>query len=118
MHDLEKPWRIEVLPDGSVRDKAGLDTKEAFKSFREAKLIEYGITLTPAQLNGLTYVEGEIKNYSSTHRVMNELAAFCHKVDIMSARIWYDYPKLAPFDEWTGADRKRQLTNPGTKDKI
>lgn len=105
LHDLEKPWRIEVMENGTVRNRPGLDTKEAFKTFREKKLEEYGIILTPAQLNGLTYVEGELKDYSSTHRVMNELAAFCHKVDTWSARAWYDYPKPAGIDEWIGADR-------------
>lgn len=105
LHDLEKPWRIEVMNDGTVRNRPGLDTKEAFKAFREKKLEEYGMILTPAQMNGLTYVEGEIKDYSSTHRVMNELAAFCHKVDTWSARAWYDYPKPAGVDEWIGADR-------------
>lgn len=110
LHDLEKPWRIEVMPDGTVRNRPSLDTKEAFKEFREKKLEEYGISLTPAQMNGLTYVEGEIKDYSSTHRVMNELAAFCHKVDTWSARAWYDYPKPAGIDEWIGADRVR-ITN-------
>ena len=107
LHDLEKPWRIEVMEDGTVRNRLGLDTKEAFKAFREQKLVEYGITLTPYQLNGLTYVEGEIKNYSSKHRVMNELAAFCHKVDVWSARGWYDYPKKS--DEWVGAIKVKSL---------
>ena len=106
LHDLEKPWRILVNEEGVASNKKGLDTKEAFKEFREIKLHEYGITLTPSQLNGLTYVEGEIKDYSSTHRVMNELAAFCHKVDVWSARAWYDYPK-AQHDEWSGATRVR-----------
>lgn len=81
LHDLEKPWRIELTDDGIARNRLGFDTKEAFKKFREDKLNEYGVSLTPAQLNGLTYVEGEIKDYSSEHRVMNELAAFCHKID-------------------------------------
>lgn len=109
LHDLEKPWRIEVMEDGTVRNRPGLDNKEAFKKFREEKLVEYGIVLTPAQLNGLTYVEGEIKDYSSTHRVMNELAAFCHKVDNWSARGWYQYPKSSE-DEWIGASRVRTIT--------
>ncbi len=105
LHDLEKPWRLEVLPSGEVRNRPGLDTKAAFKAFREAKLAEYGLALTPAQLNGLTYVEGEMQDYQSTRRVMNELAAFCHKVDVWSARQAYDYPKVD--DEWTGAGRFR-----------
>ncbi len=106
LHDLEKPWRIVVGDDGQARNRAGLDSKEAFKAFREAKLAEYGLVLTAAQRNGLTYVEGELADYSSTHRVMNELAAFCHKVDVWSARQCYDYPK-ACGDEWEGAGRFR-----------
>lgn len=105
LHDLEKPWRIEVLADGTVRNRTGLDTKQAFKEFREQRLREYGLQLTPAQHNGLTYVEGEMGDYSSQRRVMNELAAFCHKVDVWSARGWYDYPKNE--DEWVGAKRVR-----------
>lgn len=101
LHDLEKPWRIEVLANGTVRNRKGLDTKEAFKQFREDKLKEYNIHLTPAQMNGLTYVEGELKDYKSTERVMNELAAFCHKVDTWSARGWYNYPQHN--DPWIGA---------------
>lgn len=106
LHDLEKPWRIEVLEDGVVRNRPGLDTKEAFKAFREQKLKEYQIILTPYQQNALTYVEGELKDYSSTHRVMNELAAFCHKIDNWSARAWFNYPKEKD-DEWKGAHRIR-----------
>lgn len=106
LHDLEKPWRILVQESGEAMNRPGLDTKAAFKAFREEKLADYGLVLTPAQLNGLTYVEGEMGDYSSTRRVMNELAAFCHKVDVWSARQCYDYPK-AIGDEWLGATRVR-----------
>ncbi|WP_060059910.1 hypothetical protein [Burkholderia ubonensis] len=109
LHDLEKPWRILVLEDGSAVNRVGLDTKAAFKAFREDKLAEYGLTLTPAQLNGLTYVEGELRDYSSTRRVMNELAGFCHMVDVWSARIGYAYPKVD--DEWVGAGRVRTVSH-------
>ncbi|HWB33766.1 MAG TPA: hypothetical protein VG753_00375 [Candidatus Paceibacterota bacterium] len=105
LHDLEKPWRIEVVDD-AVRNRDGLTTKEAFKKFREDKLAEYGLRLTPAQLNALTYVEGEYKDYTPLRRVMNELAAFCHMVDTWCARGWYDYPK-ASNDEWIDARRFR-----------
>lgn len=108
LHDLEKPWRIFVK-DGIAFNKETFASKEAFKKFRESKLEEYGIVLTPFQYNGLTYVEGESKDYSSTHRVMNELASFCHKVDNWCARGWYDYPKQIG-DEWTGATRFRTMS--------
>ncbi len=106
LHDLEKPWRIVVSEDGTVSNRTGLETKVQFKEFRERKLREYGLVLTPDQHNGLTYVEGELHDYSSKHRVMNELAAFCHKIDNWSARGWPDHPK-AEDDEWTGAGRFR-----------
>ena len=105
LHDLEKPWRL-LVENGTVSNRDGLATKEEFKKFREEKLAEYGLILTPAQLNGFTYVEGEYKDYSSKRRVMNELAAFCHKIDNWCARGWYDYPK-ATDDEWVGAQRFR-----------
>lgn len=106
LHDLEKPWRILVDAAGGATNREGLSTKEEFKAFREAKLVEYGISLTPEQLNGLTYVEGEYKDYSSKRRVMNELAAFCHMLDNWCARGWYDHPK-ENGDEWLGAGRFR-----------
>jgi hypothetical protein len=109
LHDIEKPWRIQVDERGRASNRPGLDSKAAFKAFREQKLREYGIQLTPAQLNGLTYVEGELHDYSSERRVMNELAAFCHKVDVWSARQGFAYPK-AEGDEWTGAGRFRYPT--------
>ena len=105
LHDLEKPWRIEVR-DGVAGNRPGLDTKDAFKQFREEKLLEYGLVLTDYEMNGLTYIEGEYKDYSSTHRVMNELAAFGHMVDNWCARGWYDYPQ-AKSDPWHDAGRFR-----------
>jgi hypothetical protein len=106
LHDLEKPWRILVDQHGQASNREDISTKAEFKKFREDKLVEYGLELTPYQSNGFTYIEGEIADYSSKHRVMNELAAFCHKVDNWCARGWYDYPKLEN-DEWAGARRVR-----------
>ncbi len=105
LHDLEKPWRILVSASGHATNKSGLDTKSAFKMFREEKLREYEITLTGAQMNALTYVEGEGAHYLPTERVMNELAGFCHMIDVWSARVRHDYPKVV--DEWVGAGRFR-----------
>lgn len=107
LHDLEKPWSFAQTADGSMVRIPELRDKAKMHEFRMDKLKEYGITLTPAQLNALTYVEGEYKDYSSKHRVSNELAAFCHLCDTASARIWYDHPKAAD-DPWPGAGRFRE----------
>ena len=82
LHDLEKPWKeIEKFK-----------TKQERHEFRLRKITEYGMRLTPEQQNAIKYVEGEGDDYSSLRRVMNPLAAFCHMVDIASARIWFNHP--------------------------
>jgi hypothetical protein len=106
LHDTEKPWRIQVATDGSVSNRSDIATKEQFRRFREQKLAEYGLEFSEYTANALTYVEGEGSDYSSKYRVMNELAAFCHMVDVWSARGWYSYPQ-AQYDGWTGAGRFR-----------
>lgn len=90
LHDLEKPWRFDPTTGEQI---AALKPKAGKAEFRLAKIAEYGIVLTPEQANALKYVEGENDDYSSTHRVMNELAAFCHLCDVTSARVWHDQPK-------------------------
>jgi hypothetical protein len=107
IHDLEKPWKIEIMPDGTVRNRPGLETKEQFQIFREQKLREYGLVLTPELQNAFTYIEGEYRDYSSKRRTMNELAAVCHSIDTLCARLWYDYPKATGY-EWYGAGRFRK----------
>lgn len=106
LHDLEKPWKYELRDDGQLHHRPGIETKQQAHEFRMAKLAEYGITLTPMQLNALKYVEGELADYSPRHRVMNELAALCHMADVASARIWFDCPKESG-DPWEGASRVR-----------
>ncbi len=111
IHDLEKPWRIEIGPDGTPRNRIGLETKADFQNFRAAKLTEYGLVLTSAQEKGYRYAEGELHHYQSTRRVMNELAANTHQADNWCARGWYDYPKESD-DPWTGAKRIRTIVTP------
>jgi hypothetical protein len=109
IHDLEKPWRIEIGPDGIPRNRAGLQTKTDFQNFRAAKLAEYELVLTPAQENGYMYAEGELHHYMSTRRIMNELAANTHQIDNWCARGWHGYP-LDSNDPWTGARRVRTVS--------
>ncbi len=109
LHDLEKPWRIQVDADGNVSNREGLTTKAECGKFRLDLIASYGAVLTlEQQLNALRYIEGESDDYTNKRRVMNELAAFCHKIDIWSARGWYDYPRETN-DEWMGARRLRTL---------
>ncbi len=108
IHDLEKPWKIQVDEQGNVTNREDLTTKEDFRRFRDEMLASYGLDLTPALQNALRYIEGEGSDYTSNGRTMNELAAFCHKVDVHCARVWHDYPK-AEDDEWRGAGRFRTI---------
>jgi hypothetical protein len=107
LHDIEKPWKYQLSADGSELEIIPeLVEKSAQHEFRMKRLTEYGIVLTDDQFNGLKYVEGELADYSSRHRVMGRLAGFCHMCDVASARVWFDYP-LEKEDPWTGAQRDR-----------
>lgn len=92
LHDIEKPWKYEFI-DGQITQKFELSNKKSQREFRDQKIKNYGLVLTPAQQNALEHVEGEIHDYSNTIRAMNELAAFCHVCDVISARLWHDFPK-------------------------
>lgn len=77
-HDIEKVWKYTSGED--------ID-KERYYSI---ELPRHGIQFSYEELNALKYVHGEGEAYSSQNRVMNELAAFCHAVDTISARVWYN----------------------------
>lgn len=94
LHDIEKPWKYKIV-DGKIEIIKKLTNKKDQIIFRDKKLKEYRIVLTPKQQNAFEHVEGEILDYSTKHRSMNKLAAFCHMCDIASARLWYDRP-----DKW------------------
>jgi hypothetical protein len=106
LHDLEKPFRIKSSSAGQYVNREGITSKLQFKELRQRLLTDYGISLNSAQRNALAYVEGEGADYSSERRVMGELAAFCHRVDVWSARQCHSYPR-ARTDEWIGATRFR-----------
>ena len=55
---------------------------------------EYKDIFDKNEINALTYIHGEGKDYNKNYRVMGELAAICHVVDITSARI------LHSIDNW------------------
>jgi hypothetical protein len=92
LHDIEKPWKYEMR-DGKLEIKEYLRDKNAQRAFRNLKLFEYGLALTDEQANALKYVEGEGADYSTEKRIMNELAGFCHVCDILSARVWHNFPE-------------------------
>lgn len=94
LHDIEKPWKYELDEHGGLRVKDELKSKEAQREFRNKRLAEYGVVLTPEQENAMEYVEGEYKTYSNRRRVSWPLAAFCHMCDVASARIWFDRPDV------------------------
>lgn len=107
LHDLEKPWKYEPDGVGGIREIAELRDKKAQKAFREKRLAEYSVTLTTDQHTALTYVEGELSDYSNRERKMNPLGALCHMADVTSARLWFNFPLPRPNDDFWGAPRDR-----------
>lgn len=104
LHDIEKPWKYEMDEMGTLRYKPGMETKEAQREFRKGRIYTAGIILTPKQENGLDFAEGEILKHSPTDRCMGELAAVAHMCDVLSSRVFYDFP-LKNDDPWIGAAR-------------
>lgn len=100
LHDLEKPWRFERGRDGAWVNTGLMKDKKDRAAFRWTKTIEYGVVLSPAIVNAVTYAEGEGDDYRSDRRVSNELAGFVHMCDNYSARSRHDYPRAG--DPWTG----------------
>lgn len=80
-HDIEKIWKYTVGLDKDF-DKATW----YFDTLKD----EYEITFSFEEANALKYVHGEGADYSNEERVMKPLAAFCHMVDVASARIFFD----------------------------
>lgn len=111
MHDIEKPWRALLVDgspvldaDGSLVIRPDLVDKGARKAFAERKLEEYSIEFSPQQRNAWQYVEGlRDSEYSPKDRVMRPLAALCHACDLLSARVFYDFP--LPGDNAWGLGR-------------
>lgn len=84
-HDIEKIWKYSqgLSPNFDKQCFYNKDLKEI-----------YGIELTADELIALKYIHGEPENeYNATTRLMNPLASFCHCVDTLSARMWYNEGK-------------------------
>lgn len=81
LHDIEKPFRYSKLSPGPI-DK---------EVFLEALPRSWGISLSADEQNGLRYVHGEPDSeYNPNTRLMGPLASFCHAVDNLSARLFFD----------------------------
>lgn len=99
LHDLEKPFKYEGKLYYGLNHIIDA-TKENRKTFRQMLIDKYEIELTSDQDNALLYVEGVPDSaYSPGERTMEELAAFCHCCDIMSARLWHDKGQKESWDE-------------------
>jgi hypothetical protein len=83
LHDIEKPIKYSNLKGqfGKTDDEVKSILIDKFK-----------FILTEQHLNAIKYVHGEGDDYRKDKRVMNSLAAFCHCCDVISARIFFNYP--------------------------
>ena len=86
LHDIEKPIKYTKNKDPQVLQLQG----ENNDAIRQNILQKFNIPLEEKHRHALKYIHGEGDDYSSTHRVMSPLGAFCHICDITSARIFFD----------------------------
>ena len=79
LHDLDKVFTY-TEPCLIIQDKFEfiLDTAAA-----------YGVSLTYPQMNALRYAHGEGGAHNPEYRIINELGAFLHAADILSARVFH-----------------------------
>lgn len=106
LHDLEKPFKFTIDEHGTLTDNPDIPDKAARAAKRNQLLAEYDIKLSAQQANAMKYVEGiRDEDYTPGARLMGELAALCHSTDVLSARMWYNYPLAAGQDPWDGAAR-------------
>lgn len=86
LHDLEKPFRY-------TEPKYEFSGDEDKKIFINDLIDKYKIILNDSHKNALMYIHGEGDDFDRIKRVQKPLAAFVHVCDVISARIWFDYPK-------------------------
>jgi hypothetical protein len=91
----------ETQPSSSyistIWKRSGNTPADSLTGFDKTKFLfetlakDYGITFTPEEANALRYIHGEPEaEYNPDTRLMGPLAAFCHSIDTMSARMWHD----------------------------
>ena len=85
LHDLEKPYKYSAY-NSDFQEILTLDSH----GIRDEIMKQYNIVLSPQQQNWLDYIHGEGDHYSKTERVQWPLAAFCHSIDTISARIYFN----------------------------
>lgn len=84
-HDIEKMWKYT-----SGLHTANFHLFDKWQFYTETLPEQYGIEFSAKELNALKYIHGEGTDYRSNERVMGPLAAFCHMVDVCSARMYFD----------------------------
>ena len=85
-HDLEKVFKY-------TEPKIRFENDREKHEFVRKMMDEYGIEFTDEQHNALDYIHGEGDEHCSDRRIQGPLTAFCHCLDTLSARVWFDHPK-------------------------
>lgn len=101
-HDIEKIFKYGLQQNRYHPEQ--ISNKEIW--YYGILPLKYDIHFSDAELNALKYVHGE-HDYSKTERKMRPLAAFCHVIDILSARIFFDERKLTRSED--GSDSLSQV---------
>lgn len=84
LHDLEKPWLYGEFPH------LNLSEKWRRRQFRLDMIKQYDIQLEEKHWAALDQVEGiRDADYDPNSRGFTPLGAFCHTLDLLSARVFY-----------------------------
>ena len=86
LHDIEKPIKYSRASEYITHNINDSEVKDYF-------IKKFGFNLSEEHKIALKYIHGEGDDYQKDKRVMTPLCAFCHCCDVISARIFFDYPK-------------------------
>ena len=81
-HDIEKMWKYTY----------GLEEDWDKMKFLEELSGRYKFGLSVRERHAIYYIHGEGDEYCKDKRVMGRLGAFVHSCDILSARLWHNWP--------------------------
>lgn len=89
LHDLEKPWKYA----GTEKESEYVRGFSDYNDFIKEKINEYNFKLSDYQLKELKYIHGEGDDYDPNRNIQGPLSAFIHTCDVLSARVWHEFPK-------------------------
>ena len=101
-----EPLLTDVLLVAYLHDieKAHPDLREQYPPEEILSMMntKYEFNLSENHFNAIKYAHGEGNDYNKNGRVMSKLAAVLHSADVLSSRVFHNFPNCVTWDELFG----------------